>query len=107
MQLRNVMIIFLISGFWHGANWTFIFWGFLHAVLFMPLLFGNWNRTNLATKDYGWIDFFKIIITFLMVCLAWVFFRATSIALAFNYLDELTRLDSLSIKFFIKNNISV
>lgn len=104
MQLRNVMIIFLISGFWHGANWTFIFWGFLHAVLFLPLLFGNWNRTNLTTKNYGWIDFFKIIITFLMVCLAWVFFRATSITLAFNYLDELTRLDSLSIKFFIKNN---
>jgi D-alanyl-lipoteichoic acid acyltransferase DltB (MBOAT superfamily) len=103
-QLRNVMVIFLVSGFWHGANWTFIFWGLLHSFLFLPLLFGNWNRTNVTSKTYGWLDFIKIAITFVLVCFAWVFFRAESITLAFHYLDELTRLDSFSLRFFMKNN---
>ena len=104
LQLRNVMVIFLVSGFWHGANWTFIFWGLLHALLFLPLLFGNWNRTNVTSKNYGLLDFFKITTTFILVCFAWVFFRAESITLAFHYLDELTSLDSFSMRFFIKNN---
>jgi D-alanyl-lipoteichoic acid acyltransferase DltB (MBOAT superfamily) len=43
-QIRNVFVIFIVSGFWHGANWTFIFWGFLHAVYFIPLMLANRNR---------------------------------------------------------------
>jgi alginate O-acetyltransferase complex protein AlgI len=103
-QLRNVFIIFLVSGFWHGANWTFIIWGLLHALLFLPLLLGNWNRTNLASKSYGWFDAFKIGTTFILVCVAWVFFRADSLSLALTYLRQLISLDSFSLRFFIKNN---
>ena len=103
-QLRNVFIIFLVSGFWHGANWTFILWGLLHALLFLPLLLGNWNRTNLASKSYGWLDVLKIGTTFTLVCVAWVFFRADSLSLALTYLEQLSSLDSFSLRFFIKNN---
>jgi len=52
-KLRNTFIIFLVSGFWHGANWTFIAWGFLNAVYFLPLLFTGENRKNLNTIAEG------------------------------------------------------
>ena len=102
--VQIVMVIFLVSGFWHGANWTFIAWGGLHAALFLPLLFGNWNRTNLVIRPYGWLDAFKIATTFFLVCVAWVFFRADSLSVAVTYLDELSNLNSLSMHFFVKNN---
>ena len=47
-KVRNTFIIFLLSGFWHGANWTFIVWGALHALFFLPLLLAGRNRNNLA-----------------------------------------------------------
>ena len=77
-QVRNVFIIFLLSGFWHGANWTFILWGALHATLFLPLLLTGNNRRNMdkaLPKDFG-----KIACTFLLVSFAWLFFRAENIA---------------------------
>jgi D-alanyl-lipoteichoic acid acyltransferase DltB (MBOAT superfamily) len=47
--IRNVFIIFVVSGFWHGANWTYIFWGFLNALYFLPSLLRNNNRNYLDT----------------------------------------------------------
>src|SRR5690606_26370982 len=47
ITVRNVFIIFLVSGFWHGANWTFLAWGAMHACLFLPLLLLNQNRNNI------------------------------------------------------------
>ena len=47
LSLRNIFIIFLVSGFWHGANWTFIAWGAIHACFFIPLMLLNQNRNNL------------------------------------------------------------
>ena len=44
--IRNTFVIFLVSGFWHGSNWTFIIWGLIHALLFMPLLVAGRNRRN-------------------------------------------------------------
>jgi len=80
----------------------------LFGVLFMPCCFYPccWgiNRINLAIKPYGWLDVFKIIITFVLVCVAWVFFRADTLSLALDYLGQLTSLKSFSIHFFIKNN---
>ncbi len=104
LQLRNVMIIFLVSGFWHGANWTYILWGILHGVLFLPLLLRNSNRNNLATKSYSYVDAMKICITFLLICSTWILFRADSIDLSLRYLIQLIQFDSLSLQFFIKNN---
>jgi alginate O-acetyltransferase complex protein AlgI len=106
-QIRNVMIIFLVSGFWHGANWTYVAWGFFHAVLFLPLLLLNVNRSHLITKSYGCIDLAKIILTFFMVCIGWVFFRANSISEAFLYLIHLFELKSLDLSFFYSTNANL
>ena len=54
MKVRNTFIIFLVSGFWHGANWTFIVWGLLNAIYFLPLLLQNKNRSNLGEIEMGW-----------------------------------------------------
>ena len=83
-QVRNVFVIFLLSGFWHGANWTFIAWGFINAVYFLPLLLLNKNRSNIETVQLQWdLDSLKVVFsilsTFALTCLAWVFFRAKSI----------------------------
>ena len=89
--IRNTFIIFLISGFWHGANWTFIVWGAFHAVLFLPLILLGKNRKNTDTVAEGKLlpnvkEIFQMGITFLLVVVGWVFFRAESIGQAFEYL---------------------
>jgi len=106
-QIRNVMIIFLVSGFWHGANWTYVAWGLFHALLFLPLLLFNLNRSHLITKSYGWLDFAKIGVTFLVVCIGWVFFRADSISDAFQYLAHMFELKSLGLSLFYKTNANL
>src|SRR6202044_2326391 len=53
LKIRNVLIIFLVSGFWHGANWTFIAWGAINALYFIPLLVLNKNRDNLEIVAKG------------------------------------------------------
>jgi D-alanyl-lipoteichoic acid acyltransferase DltB (MBOAT superfamily) len=103
-QIRNVMIIFLLSGFWHGANWTFIVWGAFHGLLFLPLLIANKNRNNLVTDNFTFKDAIQVIFTFLLVCIGWVFFRADSISLAVNYLIRLFSFESFELDFFIKHN---
>ena len=95
--IKNVFLIFLLSGFWHGANWTFIFWGFLHALFFIPLLIANKNRSNLqfTTSDdlkSSIITFFKIVFTFALVTFAWIFFRSTSLNAAFHYINQILSL---------------
>jgi Predicted membrane protein involved in D-alanine export len=89
--VRNTFIIFLVSGFWHGANWTFIAWGAFHAVLFLPLILLEKNRKNTGTVAEGKFlpsikEIFQILLTFLLVVIGWVFFRADSIGQAFAYL---------------------
>ena len=71
-KVRNVFAVFLISGFWHGANWTFIFWGFIHAVYFLPLLLNNKNRkylneVSLSSSQNAIKTFFKMFLTFLFI----------------------------------------
>ncbi|SIQ77455.1 MBOAT family O-acyltransferase [Maribacter ulvicola] len=99
MKIRNTFIIFLVSGFWHGANWTFIFWGFLNALYFLPLLLRNKNRKNTNDVAEGrWLPNFKEIIqiffTFWLTVFAWIFFRADSISHAFNYISKLLTSDN-------------
>src|SRR5690606_29465848 len=53
LQVRNIFIIFLVSGFWHGANWTFIVWGALNALYFLPLLLTKRNRKNIDVVARG------------------------------------------------------
>ena len=90
MQVRNTFIIFLVSGFWHGANWTFIAWGLLNAIYFLPLLLLNKNRSNLNDIHFQWntkglTTILNIILTFSITTFAWIFFRAKSISDAILY----------------------
>lgn len=93
-QVRNVFVIFILSGFWHGANWTFLFWGFVNAVYFLPLLLLETNRSNIEAVQLRW-NFSSLRIigsifsTFLLTCVAWVFFRAKTISEAFDYLHRI------------------
>ena len=87
-SIRNTFAIFLVSGFWHGANWTFIIWGLIHALLFLPLLLQDKNRKNLS-DDISIIHLPKIAMTYILVCFAWVFFRAPSIQVAFGFLSRM------------------
>lgn len=94
MKVRNTFIIFLVSGFWHGANWTFIAWGFINALLFLPLLLTNRNRANVAVVEAtsAWTTikgFGAILINFLLVCFMWVFFRAPDLGSALGYIKKL------------------
>ena len=94
MKVRNTFIIFLVSGFWHGANWTFIAWGFINALYFLPLLLLKKNRSNMETVVLYWDFasvrvFLNILSTFALTCLAWIFFRAKTIEEAFNYIKRM------------------
>lgn len=92
MKVRNTFIIFVVSGFWHGANWTFIVWGFLNALYFLPLLLANKNRNYVdnvvAEGKYlpSYKEFMAMFGTFLLTVLAWIFFRAENISHAFSYI---------------------
>jgi hypothetical protein len=86
-KVRNVFTIFLVSGFWHGANWTFLIWGGIHALFFLPLLLGNKNRkhTDQIAEGRLWpsaIESGQMAFTFVIVCVAWIFFRAPSLKTA-------------------------
>jgi len=90
-QVRNVFIVFLLSGFWHGANWTFIVWGLLHACYFLPSLLIGTNRSNIdndftITGILGLKNLSRMAFTFLLVTIGWIFFRSDSLTLAIDYI---------------------
>lgn len=102
MKIRNTFIIFLVSGFWHGANWTFIIWGGLNALYFMPLLLTNKNRQNLEVAAQGKLlpsfkESLQMFITFMATCIAWVFFRAATVSQAFEYIKRICSKDLFTI----------
>jgi D-alanyl-lipoteichoic acid acyltransferase DltB (MBOAT superfamily) len=93
--LRNIFIIFLLSGFWHGANWTYIAWGAYHAMLYVPLFVFNLNRSHTDeivaykralpnVKELG-----QMILTFILVTVGWILFRSESIFSAWDYLSAI------------------
>ena len=90
-SIRNTFIIFLLSGLWHGANWTFICWGAYHAILFIPLLLTKTNRlnTNIVAEGRSLCtikEFVQMSVTFMLVMIGWVLFRAESMSIAIEYL---------------------
>ncbi len=94
MKVRNTFIIFIVSGFWHGANWTFIIWGFLNALYIMPSIIFNTNRNNLDIvaqgKNFSTLkELRSVIITFSLTVFAWIFFRANSLDHAINYISKI------------------
>ena len=100
-KIRNTFIIFLVSGFWHGANWTFLIWGFLNALYFLPLLLVGNNRNHIDNVAQNKIfisgkDLIKVLSTFILTNIAWVFFRADSATHAFSYLSHMFSLSLFS-----------
>ncbi len=94
-SIRNIFLIFLVSGFWHGANWPFIFWGLIHAILFIPsFLIGN-NRKYISVNigEGGYLkilgDVANILFTFSIVTLTWIFFRSDTILDAFEFIKRI------------------
>lgn len=105
MKVRNTFIIFIVSGFWHGANWTFIVWGALNALYFLPLLLAKKNRQNIHIVAQGKFfpnirEVIQIGITFALTLLAWVFFRAENMNHALSYLNEIFSMSLLTIPEF-------
>ena len=89
--VRNTFVIFLLSGFWHGANWTFIAWGAYHALLFLPLILLGKNRkyTNQVAEGQflpTWKECGQMLLTFALVVLGWIIFRAETIGQAWEYI---------------------
>ena len=102
MRVRNTFIIFLVSGFWHGANWTFIVWGALNAIYFLPLLLTNKNRKNLDVVAQEKLfpslkTILSIIGTFFLTIFAWIFFRAENISHALTYIYNMFNSNLLTI----------
>lgn len=105
MKIRNTFIIFLVSGFWHGANWTFILWGLLNALYIMPLIIFKTNRNNLDIVASGKYlptirDLFDIGVTFSLTVFAWIFFRAENVTHAFSYISGIFSSSLLTIPHF-------
>ncbi|WP_317128099.1 MBOAT family O-acyltransferase [Maribacter sp. MJ134] len=95
IAFKNIFVIFIVSGFWHGANWTFLFWGLLHALFYIPSFIFKKNRKFIGTVSGGnknlptIKELFQMLSTFLFVMLGWVFFRSETIVKAFDYLKRM------------------
>ena len=99
--VRNTFIIFLVSGLWHGANWTFLAWGFYHACLFLPLILLGKNRKYTDTVAVGrllpsWKELGQMVLTFALAVVGWVIFRATSIGDAIGYMGNMLQAETLT-----------
>lgn len=104
--VRNTFIIFLVSGFWHGANWTFIIWGFLNALYFLPLLLVKRNRRNLDIVAENRVlptikELLSMLTTFFLTVFAWIFFRAESVSQAFSYINRIFTKELLKLPIII------
>ena len=107
VKIRNTFIIFIVSGIWHGANWTFIAWGFLNALYIMPSIIFNKNRIYLEIVAKGKYlptikEFLSIIFTFSLTTLAWIFFRANNVTHAINYITDIFTSSLFSVPYIIE-----
>lgn len=108
--IRNVFVVFIVSGFWHGANWTFIIWGALHALFFLPLILLNRNRRYLdvPAAQRAWPhpgELIQMLATFSLVCLGWIFFRAENLPHALGYLNAMLTKLTLDISPWKENAV--
>ena len=111
MKVRNTFAIFLVSGFWHGANWTFIIWGALNAIYFLPLLLTKSNRKNLGVVAEGKLfpslrELFAMLTTFMLTLFAWIFFRAENVGHALNIIKGIFYFETLQ-RFKISYNVLI
>lgn len=104
--VRNVFVVFIISGFWHGANWTFIIWAIIHFLFYLTTI--RYIKSRNATLEGNIIDKYpklkkalNILFTFAVVTFAWIFFRAENVQHAFNYVSEMVTASFFSIPSFL------
>ena len=107
--IRNTFVIFLLSGFWHGANWTFIAWGAYHAILFLPLILTGKNRKYTNQVAEGRIlptlkECGQMFLTFFLVVFGWIVFRAESIGMAWEYVCGMSNNSLLSFPWYPTRN---
>ena len=112
LKVRNTFIIFLVSGFWHGANWTFIVWGLLNALYIMPSIVFNTNRNNLEIVAQGKNlpsarEFFAILTTFGLTVFAWIFFRAETLDGALQYIYRMFSNPAHTESLTVKGNLII
>jgi len=112
MKVRNTFAIFIVSGFWHGANWTFMIWGALNAIYFLPLLLAKKNRTNLEIVAKGKYlpnlkEIFQIGLTFFLTIIAWVFFRAANVTEAVHFLQQMFSLSLFSMPNYLPSKTMI
>lgn len=94
-SVRNISIIFLVSGFWHGANWTFIFWGAFHALAFIPVFLMGRNaiyKDSIVAQNTMFptlTELGQVVLTFGIVTFSRIFFRSASITDAFGFIDRI------------------
>jgi alginate O-acetyltransferase complex protein AlgI len=104
---RNVLIIFLISGLWHGANWTFVFWGLLNALFFLvytsfkALNFNTITPPPTSSERLDLIGFLKVLANFFLLTFLWIFFRSENLSAAFSYLNHIISPSIISNPFFL------
>ncbi len=109
-KIKNTFIIFIVSGFWHGANWTYLVWGALNAFYFLPLLLLNKNRNNIEIVGNGSFfigirDFINIITTFSLTVIAWIFFRAETITQALEIIKGIFSFTDGAVAFQFTNKV--
>ena len=95
----NLLATFVIGGFWHGAGWTFLFWGFLHGIAL--IIHRLWS--NLGFKMWTWLAW---LITFNFVNIAWVFFRAKEWDDAVKVLGSMFSLDNIVLPLMLQNRLN-
>ena len=104
-RIRNVLIIFIVSGFWHGPIWTFIMWGALNALYFIPIMLMKRNRLNIdviANDSFfpSMRDLFSMMVTFSLTVFAWIFFRCDSVEHALSYISIIFSKTTFSAPYF-------
>ena len=112
MKVRNTFIIFITSGFWHGANWTFIVWGALNALYFLPLLLQKKNKIHSDVVAQGKLlpnlkEFYQISKTFSLTLIAWIFFRADNIGHAWSFLKTIFSKSLFTFPHFSEKDLAV
>jgi D-alanyl-lipoteichoic acid acyltransferase DltB (MBOAT superfamily) len=99
--IRNILIVFMVSGLWHGANWTFVIWGLFNGVLLVLYSFIK-RKSSKESKPINKI--FSTLFTFALITFGWIFFRSISITDSFEYISRISQfnlgIDKLGIQRF-------
>jgi len=109
IAIRNVFIVFVLSGFWHGAKWTYIFWGFYHAVLFFPMFLRKEQKNDIEMVKNTFLIFpslkniCKILLTYFLVNIGWIFFRSESMSQAISVIKSIALNNFLPTNFHFYN----